>query len=142
MRVGQLARRAGVNIETVRYYERRGLLPEPARTGSGYRQYEPEAVARLRFIKRAKGLGFTLHEVEELLALRVRHEGACAAVGRRTREKIAVVRQKIRELQAMEQTLARLAAACEARRRTDDCPILHTLEGTDEAERAGDADDA
>jgi Hg(II)-responsive transcriptional regulator len=136
MTVGQLARRAGVHIETVRYYERRGLLPDPERTDSGYRRYEPDAVARLRFIKRAQGLGFTLHEVEELLTLRVRHEGACEAVGRRTREKVALVRQKIRELQAMERSLTRLAAACEAQRRTDDCPILHALEGTEEATRA------
>jgi Hg(II)-responsive transcriptional regulator len=136
MTIGQLAERAGVNIETVRYYERRGLLSEPARTHSGYRDYEPDALARVRFIKRAQGLGFTLHEIEELLALRVRHEGACEAVGRRTRDKIAVVRQKIRELKAMEQSLTRLAAACEAGRRTGDCPILHALEV---GEDAGDA---
>lgn len=136
MTVGQLADQAGVNIETVRYYERRGLLPKPARTDSGYRQYDPDAVTRLRFIKRAQGLGFTLHEVEELLALRVRHEGSCQAVGRRTRDKIALVRQKIRELRAIERGLARLAVACEARKRTDDCPILHALEGTEEADDA------
>lgn len=132
MTIGQLAERAGVNVETVRYYERRGLLSEPARTGSGYRDYEPDAVARLRFIKRAQGLGFTLREIEELLGLRVHHEGACEAVGQKTREKITLVRQKIRELAAMEQSLARLAAACEARQRTGDCPILHALEGRDE----------
>jgi Hg(II)-responsive transcriptional regulator len=136
MTIGQLAERAGVNIETVRYYERRGLLSEPARTDAGYRDYEPDALARVRFIKRAQGLGFTLHEIEELLALRVRHEGACEAVGRRTRDKIAVVRQKIRELKAMEHSLTRLAAACEAGRRTGDCPILHALEV---GEEAGDA---
>ena len=128
MKVGQLAERAGVHVETVRYYERRGLLPAPERTDSGYRQYEPEAVARLRFIKRAKVLGFTLHEIEELLELRVEHEGACEAVDHRTREKIGLVRQKIRELRAIERTLVRLTAACEARRRTDDCPILHALQ--------------
>lgn len=136
MTVGQLADKAGVNIETVRYYERRGLLPKPARTDSGYRQYEPDAVKRLRFIKRAKGLGFTLHEVEELLALRVRHEGSCQAVGRRTRDKIAIVRQKISELQAIERSLARLAVTCEARKRTNDCPMLHALEGTEEGDDA------
>jgi len=139
MTVGQLARRAGVHIETVRYYERRGLLPEPERTDSGYRRYEPEAVARLRFVKRAQGLGFTLHEVEELLALRVRHEDACEAVGRRTREKIALVRAKIRELETMEKSLTRLAAACDAGRPTGECPILHALEGARAADEAGDA---
>ena len=135
MTVGELAERAGVNIETVRYYERRGLLPEPARTASGYRRYEPGALARLRFIKRAQGLGFTLHEVEELLALRVRGGATCDAVGRKTRAKIALVRAKLRELEAMEKSLTRLAAACDARRPTGECPILHALE-------EGEGDDA
>jgi Hg(II)-responsive transcriptional regulator len=136
MMIGQLAERAGVNIETIRYYERRGLLPEPARTDSGYRRYERDAVARLRFIKRAQGLGFTLHEVEELLALRVRHEGACGEVGQRTREKIAVVKQKIRELRTLEQSLTLLAAACDARRQIGDCPILLALEEVVEGQHA------
>jgi MerR family copper efflux transcriptional regulator len=129
MTIGQLAQRAGVNVETVRYYERRGLLPEPARTSSGYRSYDPETLARLLFIKRAQRLGFTLHEVEDLLALRVRDPDTCEAVGHKTREKVALVRQKIRELGAMERSLARLAAACEARRPTGECPILDALEG-------------
>jgi Hg(II)-responsive transcriptional regulator len=128
MRIGQLAAQVGVNIETVRYYERRGLVPEPARTAAGYRRYEPDAVARLRFIKRAQQLGFTLHDIEELLTLRVRSAATCEAVGTKTREKQALVRRKIHELRAMERTLARLAAACEAGRRTGECPILHALE--------------
>lgn len=136
MTIGQLAVRAMVNIETVRYYERRGLLPEPARTESGYRQYTSDAIARLRFIRQAQRLGFTLREIGELLALRVRHEGTCAAVGRRTHEKIALVRQKIRELQVIERSLTCLAAACAARHRTDDCPVLNAL---DEAETIPDA---
>ena len=137
MLIGQLAERAGVNVETVRYYERRGLLSAPRRTASRYRQYDPDAVARLRFIRRAQGLGFTLHEVEDLLALRVHGEGTstatCEAVGRKTHEKIAVVRQKIHELQAMERSLARLAAACEARRPTGECPLLQALDGSGDA---------
>lgn len=131
MRIGQLAAQAGVNIETVRYYERRGLVPEPARTTAGYRRYEPDAIARLRFIKRAQQLGFTLHEIEELLTLRVRSAATCETVGTKTREKQALVRRKIRELQAMERTLARLASACEAGRQTGECPILHALEDGD-----------
>lgn len=126
--IGELAKQAGVNIETVRYYERRGLLVAPPRTGGGYRQYEPEAVGRLRFIKRAQRLGFTLHEVEELLALRVRHERTCGAVGRKTRDKIALVQAKIRELQAIERSLAVLAAACGSGQRTGECPMLEELE--------------
>lgn len=129
MKIGKLAEQAGVNIETVRYYERRGLLVAPPRTGSGYREYEPEAVARLHFIKRAQHLGFTLAEVEELLALRVRNERACGTVGRKTRDKIALVQAKIRELQAIERRLARLASACESGQRTGECPMLEELEG-------------
>ncbi len=80
MTIGQVAAGAGVNIQTVRYYERRGLLPRAPRTASGYRQYDPDAVARLRFIKRAQDLGFSLQEIAELLELRVEHGAACAAV--------------------------------------------------------------
>lgn len=137
MMIGQLARQAGVNIETVRYYERRGLLPEPVRTSAGYRRYDREAVARLGFIRRAKRLGFTLHEIEELLDLRVRDPAACRTMGRRTRDKLAVVRRKIRELQAMERSLRQLSESCEARRRTGECPILDALDGTEEPEPRG-----
>lgn len=126
--IGELATRAGVNIQTVRYYERRGLIPKPARTRSGYRQYRPEAADRLRFIRRAQDLGFALEEIAELLALRVRHASACATVERRAREKIAIVDRKIGELRRMKGTLERLAAACQAREPTSDCPILEALE--------------
>jgi Hg(II)-responsive transcriptional regulator len=126
--IGQVAGAAAVNIQTVRYYERRGLLAAPRRTASGYRQYAEDAVSRLRFIKHAQELGFSLKEVQELLGLRVRHRAACDAVERKTREKIEIVQQKVADLQRMQHTLKRLAAACAARRPTDDCPILEALE--------------
>ena len=126
--IGQVATAADVNIQTIRYYERRGLFPTPKRTAAGYRQYADEAVARLRFIKHAQDLGFSLNEVQDLLGLRVRHGAACDAVERRTRQKIEVVQQRIRDLQRMKRTLERLASACAARRPTDDCPILEVLE--------------
>src|SRR5881628_277189 len=97
----QVARAAGVNIQTLRYYERRGLLVAPRRSDSGYRQYAEDAVGRLRFIKHAQELGFSLREIQELLGLRVRHGAACDAVERKTRQKIEVVQQKIRDLQRM-----------------------------------------
>lgn len=131
MTIGQLAERSGVSVETVRYYERRGLLSAPARTSSGYRRYEPDAVARLRFIRRAQSLGFTLHEIEDLLALRVRAPRSCDAIGRKTHEKLTLVRAKIRQLQQIERSLTRLAAACDERRPTSECPMLHELEGTE-----------
>jgi Hg(II)-responsive transcriptional regulator len=130
--IGQIASAAHVNIQTIRYYERRGLFPTPRRTPAGYRQYAEDAVARLRFIKHAQELGFSLQEVQELLALRVRHGAACDVVERKTRQKIAVVQQRIRDLQRMRRTLERLAAACAARRPTDDCPILEVLEDHDD----------
>src|SRR6266849_3479018 len=130
--IGQIASAAHVNIQTIRYYERRGLFPTPRRTPAGYRQYAEDAVARLRFIKHAQELGFSLQEVQELLALRVRHGAACDVVERKTRQKIAVVQQRIRDLQRMKRTLERLAAACAVRRPTDDCPILEVLDDHDD----------
>src|SRR5690348_13052914 len=130
--IGQVATAADVNIQTIRYYERRGLFPTPRRTPAGYRQYADGAVARLRFIKHAQELGFSLQEIQELLGLRVRHGAACDAVERKTRHKIEVVMQRIRDLQRMKQTLERLAAACMARRPTADCPILDVLEDRDD----------
>lgn len=126
--IGQVASAAAVNIQTVRYYERRGLVPTPRRTPAGYRQYAEDAVARLRFIKHAQELGFSLREIQELLGLRVRHGAACDTVERKTRQKIEVVEQRISDLKRMKRTLERLAGACAARRPTDDCPILEVLE--------------
>jgi Hg(II)-responsive transcriptional regulator len=124
-----VAEAAEVNIQTIRYYERRGLFPTPRRTPSGYRQYAVEAVNRIRFIKHAQELGFSLQEIQELLGLRVRHGAACDAVAQRTRTKLKVVEQKIRDLQRMRRTLEQLAEACTARRPTDECPILEALAG-------------
>lgn len=127
--IGQVAEAAEVNIQTIRYYERRGLFPTPRRTPSGYRQYAVEAVNRIRFIKHAQELGFSLQEIQELLGLRVRDGAACDAVAQRTRTKLKVVEQKIRDLQRMRRTLEQLAEACTARRPTDECPILEALAG-------------
>ena len=127
MTIGQVASGAGVNIQTVRYYERRGLLPKAPRTPSGYRTYDPDAVARLRFIKRAQDLGFSLQEIADLLELRVEHGAACATVEAKANEKIAMVEKKIGELERMKTVLIDLARACEDREPTSDCPILEAL---------------
>jgi Hg(II)-responsive transcriptional regulator len=126
--IGQVAAEAAVNIQTIRYYERRGLFAAPRRTASGYRQYTEDAVSRLRFIRHAQELGFSLKEIQELLGLRVRNSAACDTVARKTRQKISVVQQRIADLQRMQRTLERLAAACAARRPTDECPILEAME--------------
>jgi MerR family copper efflux transcriptional regulator len=131
LRIGQVASAAAVNVQTIRYYERRGLLGTARRTAAGYRQYDGDAVTRLRFIKHAQTLGFSLKEIHELLVLRVRHGAACATVERKTRVKISIVDKKIRELRRLKQSLERLAAACETREPTADCPVLETLEHDD-----------
>lgn len=125
---GRVASAAQVNVQTLRYYERRGLFPAARRTPAGYRLYDRDAVTRIRFIKHAQELGFSLQEVKELLALRVRHGAACNAVEQRSRQKIALVARKIADLQRIRRTLERLAAACAARRATEECPILEALE--------------
>ena len=99
--IGELADAADVGRETVRFYERRGLLPQPPRTDSGYRNYPPESVERLRFIRRAQGLGFTLEEIAELLALRVDEVAACGTVEARARAKLTKVAQKLTDLRRM-----------------------------------------
>lgn len=128
MSIGQVAAAAAVNVQTIRYYERRGLLSAPRRTSSGYRQYSEDAVARLRFIKHAQELGFSLKEIDELLALRVRRGTACDAVERKTRQKIDLVEQRIQDLERIKRTLQKLADACAARALTQECPILEVLE--------------
>ncbi|MCC7133078.1 MAG: MerR family transcriptional regulator [Gemmatimonadales bacterium] len=133
--IGQVAKAADVNIETIRYYERRGLFPSPRRTAAGYRQYEGDAVRRLKFVKRAQDLSFTLKEIEELLALRVHHGEACDAVERQVRQKIIRVERMLNELSRVRDVLGRLADACESGSPTGECPILEVLDDDGVASR-------
>ncbi|MDZ7364219.1 MAG: MerR family transcriptional regulator [candidate division KSB1 bacterium] len=110
--VGQLAKEANVNIETVRYYERRGLLPEPQRRESGHREYSPEDVFRIKFIKRAQELGFTLKEISKLLALRVDAKTTCAKVKKQAEAKISDIEEKIFLLKKMKTALGKQASSC------------------------------
>ena len=126
--IGQVAAAADVNVQTIRYYERRGMLAASRRTAAGYRQFGDDAILMLRFIKHAQVLGFSLREIDELLSLRVRHGSACDTVEQKVRQKVELVERRIRDLRRMKRTLQRLAAACVARHATDDCPILQTLE--------------
>ena len=126
--IGQLAKRADVGVETVRFYERKALLAEPDRRPSGYRQYDEEVVDRLRFIKRAKELGFTLNEIKELLSLRIDPSTTCADVKSRAEEKIGDIQAKIRTLQGMKKALVKLTKACSGRGGTSECPILEALD--------------
>ena len=125
--IGKLAQRAGVGVETIRFYEREGLISEPPRRPSGYRDYPLETVARIVFIRRAKNLGFTLKEINELLELRVRPRRNCAQVKRSADAKIADIDGKIASLRRMRRALKDLTRACEKRTPTTECPILASL---------------
>jgi MerR family mercuric resistance operon transcriptional regulator len=126
--IGQVARRAGVGVETVRFYEREGLLEEPPRRESGYRQYPEQVVTRLHFIKRAQKLGFSLKEINELLLLRVDSHTSCEEVKQRTEAKIAEVERKMVELQRMRQALLQVASLCTGRGPASACPMLDALD--------------
>lgn len=126
--IGTLAKEAQVNLQTIRYYEREGLLPEPPRRPSGYRMFSSDSVRRVRFIKRAQELGFSLTEIKELLALRVDAKTSCAEVKSRARAKLADVEQKISALRAMKTALQELMATCTGRGPVSECPILESLD--------------
>jgi MerR family mercuric resistance operon transcriptional regulator/MerR family gold-responsive transcriptional activator of gol and ges genes len=126
--IGRLAKAVGVNIQTVRYYERRRLLAPTARMPSGYRLYGDQAVRRLRFIKNAQALGFTLREIAELLNLRINSAARCGDVLRKAQAKLTQVEAKVHDLEALAQALRDLIRACKAGQPTDRCPILKSLE--------------
>jgi Cu(I)-responsive transcriptional regulator len=126
MLITETAREAGVNTQTLRYYERRGLLPKPARRGSGYREYSDEAVRLVRFIKRAQELGFSLDEVEELVRLRGVRRGDRHRVRAIAERKIADIDRKIAQLRSMRAALRQLVDACH-RGAAAECPIIEAL---------------
>ncbi len=126
--IGKLAGRAGVGVETLRFYERRGLLAEPDRRASGYRQYDEGVVARLRFIRRAKELGFTLKEVAELLDLQHDPEATRSDVRERVRAKVEDIEAKVRDLVRIKGVLLGLAETCHGHGPADDCPILRAID--------------
>lgn len=130
--IGQLARQAGVGVETVRFYERRGLLEEPPRRPSGYRQYSPEGVSRLRFILDAKQLGFSLREVQELLQLRGGGAAVCSEVRSRVEIKIASLSEKLCSLGRIKNVLEALLEKCRANAHAVPCPILVALDRQEE----------
>ncbi len=127
LKIGALAKAAGIPIDTVRYYEKTGLLPAPRRTESGYRAYDPETVQRLHFIRNSKKMGFTLQEIAQLLELS--QAGARSEVRRTAREKVRVIDQRIAELTELRQQLVQLIEECADEQHHPDCPILEALSG-------------
>src|SRR5262244_515588 len=126
--IGELAKQAKVHVETLRYYERRGLIPRPRRTVSNYRVYSSENLRRVKFIKQAQGLGFSLKEIKKLLALRATPRARCADVRTYAAHKIEDIDEKIRSLARMRKTLEKLIAECSGDGPVTQCPILESLD--------------
>ncbi|MCA9102620.1 MAG: heavy metal-responsive transcriptional regulator [Planctomycetales bacterium] len=128
LKIGEVAKQSGVGIETIRYYEREGLLAEPRRRPSGYREYDESVIARLQFVRRSKQLGFTLSEIRELLALWFDTTTRCQHVRQRAVEKIDDVEEKIRSLQRMKRSLKKMIRQCEDRDSFSECPLWEGLD--------------
>jgi MerR family transcriptional regulator, mercuric resistance operon regulatory protein len=130
--IGDLSRDTGVNIETIRYYERIGLLPAPPRSEGRHRQYDDGHRQRLVFIRRSRQLGFSLDEVRDLLGLVRGHELTCAKVKTLTEQHMSDIRRKVKDLKKLERVLSDLAAQCHGKK-VPDCPILEALSGGPQA---------
>ncbi len=128
LRIGQIAEEAGVTVETIRFYESQALIPQAPRSPSGYRLYTPDAVKRVRFIQRAKELGFSLNDIQSLLELRNKPGVTCAAIKSQAVSKIAEVDDKIRDLTNIRDALSDLADRCASESNLSECPILDALD--------------
>ena len=128
LKIGEVAEQGGVNLQTIRYYEREGLLQEPPRLPSGYRTFPESAVRRVRFIKRAQELGFSLAEIRELFSLTGNADAGAQDVRERARAKLADIEEKIQSLRAMKHALTALAESCPGRGPLSECPILDALD--------------
>ncbi len=138
LRIGELSKRTGLGIETIRFYEREGLLEEPARLPSGQRQYPLDAIRHLRFVRRAKKLGFTLREIRELLSFKVVEGDVCADVKSRATVKIKDIEDRIEALEEMKAALVELTTACAGKGSAKQCLILGALDREDEDEKQGE----
>ena len=128
--VGKLAQAAGVGVETIRFYQKRGLLQQPNRSGSGYRIYQPDDVARIRFIKHAQSVGFTLKEIADLIQLEQDSRSRCGDLKVRADEKIRLIDEKIAELNRMRNELAQLSSSCASDQPLSECKLIGCLSGT------------
>lgn len=125
MKIGEIARQSGIGIETIRFYEREGLLLEPDRRPSGFRQYDQATLERLEYIRRAKELGFTLAEIRDLLELSFPAHVCSDHIRQRAEEKVAEIEDKLRSLQQMKRSLQKILTYCRTKGPTQDCPLAH-----------------
>jgi Hg(II)-responsive transcriptional regulator len=130
--IGNVAKAARISVEAIRFYEKRGLLGKVGRTASGYRQYPPETVKRIRFIQHAKDAGFTLAEIDELLRLRHSRRDTCARIRGRAIDKLQEVEQRVRDLKLIRDALSDLVDRCDNNDDMGECPIVEALELEDE----------
>ena len=137
--IGKLAQAAGVGVETIRFYERKGLLAQPPRPSAGARRYAPHAIERVTFIRQAQELGFTLAEIKELLALRLDPGTSCAEVKARAEVKIADIESKMDRLRHMREALAEITLSCSGSGPTSECPILDFMAKRSGRKQAGRA---
>lgn len=128
MTIGQVAIRAGVHVQTVRFYERKGLIEKAPRSASGYRQYTAETVRRIRFIKHAQEVGFSLREIDDLFSLRLDPDTTCSDIQQQALRKVAEIEERMASLEQMKQALTTLALQCGANKTLSDCPILDALD--------------
>lgn len=138
MTIGQLAAEAGVNVETVRFYERKGLITQPSRPQAGYRRYDPQTGRRIRFIREAQELGFSLTEIRQLLALRVDPRTSCVEVKSAAEAKIRSIDEKIEALETMRKALVVITDTCSGEGPTTDCPILDALDRAATKKKGGE----
>ena len=127
--IGKIARQAGLGVETIRFYERQRLIEPPPRSASGYRQYPVTTILRLRFIRRAKELGFSLKEIKELLALQGDPQTTCADIKQRAEQKLADINERISDLEKMRDALDVLVAGCSTNGTSAECPIMQAITG-------------
>ena len=127
LKIGQVAKQSDLTVETIRYYEQRGLIPEPNRLDSGYRVYPESILTRLNFINRCKDLGFSLQEISELLSIQINPENSSALVKEQVEHKIELVKDKISELQKLQGSLEQLSSLCCGEGSVSDCPIIDFL---------------
>ena len=128
MKIGSVAKQAGMTVETIRFYEKRGLIQPPSRNDSGYRIYSPDIIKQLLFITRAKELGFSLKEIKELFLLRVDPHTTCAEIKKQTENKIADIEKKIHDLELIKEALVKLATTCPGAGSLSKCPIIEAID--------------